>query len=136
MKKYCTGARLKPNRADFINPVALCLMSKDLDGSAPQALGWFCSLCAAVSGRHPVSLEPLASWGLGCNPDYTFTASWDGLQALHADFPATPWASLPFEKGRCHNSFTPASFMTLNREQHGQYCHVWLPAWNGAWAPS
>ena len=99
----------------------------------PRALGWFCSLCAAVSGRHPVSLAPLASWGLGCNPDYTFTASWDGLQALHADFPATPWASLPFEKGRCHNSFTPALFMTLNRERHGQYRHVWLPAWNGAW---
>lgn len=66
----------------------------------PSLLSWFYSLCAALPGWQTMISAPVAFWGLQCNPDFTFTASWVGISGPPCgDLPATP-ALLNFWEGK------------------------------------
>lgn len=142
--------RPKPIRKTA-NPTALCLMSKDLDGSVLSTLltsthssflSWFHSLHSILLGS--MILASSTSWD---GPDtlvFTIIVLHSGLSgslALHrlhvriflsqAELSVTLWN---WER-RFYDPLTLVSFKTEKQALCRQYCHVWQSVWGRLWAP-
>lgn len=135
------------------NPIALCLMSKDLDGSVLSTLltsthssflSWFHSLHSVLLGRYSMILASSTSWD---GPDtlvfiiIVLHSGLSGSLALHrlhvrillsqAELSVTLWN---WER-RFHDPLTLVSFKTEKQALCGQYCHVWQSVWERLWSP-
>jgi hypothetical protein len=99
-RTYYTKARPNHSRTKSCNSVSNVKGLRQFHPLALLAtthfslLGWFHTLLASLLGRHPMTLTPPKSRGFDCNPDFTFTASCNGLSGpLCRDSPDTCLAS-------------------------------------------
>lgn len=151
MKKYWTKAKQEPIRP---NPVAPCLLSKGLDGSAPFPpallpalhiffMGCFHFLSGVLIGRWVMVVTSSVSWVLNAiqvssphSMQLLLRASWlpGPLPSLKASSTTDLDSETFWKHGEeFHNTFLCVSFKTLKPIPPGQHCQLYLPACHDLW---